>query len=37
MNFVYELLEKHAHPIDIDGTEIRRTAISLPANSAEVL
>lgn len=37
MDFIYDLLEKHARLVDIDGTEIRRTAISLPAKSAEAL
>ena len=37
MDFIYDLLEKHARLIDINGTEIVRTAISLPAKSAEVL
>ena len=37
MEFVYDLLEKHARLIDVEGTGIRRTAISLPAKSAEAL
>lgn len=37
VDFMYDLLEKHARLVDIDGTEIRRTAISLPVKSAEAL
>ena len=37
MVFIYDLLEKHARVIDIDGTEIQRTNISLPPKSAEGL
>lgn len=37
MNFIYNLLENHARLVDLDGTEIRRTATSVPAKSAEAL
>ena len=37
MDFIYDLLGNHARLLDIDGAEIRRTAISLPAKSAEAL
>lgn len=37
VDFIYDLLEKHARLVDIDGTEIRRTAISFPPKSAEAL
>ena len=37
MVFIYDLLEKHARLVDIDGTEIRRTNISITPKSAEVL
>ena len=37
MTFIYDLLEKHARLVDIDGTEIRRTVTSIPAKSAEAL
>ncbi|OCL13142.1 non-reducing polyketide synthase 1 [Glonium stellatum] len=37
VEFLYDLLEKTARLIDIDGSQITRTAISAPAKSAEFL
>ena len=37
MVFIYDLLEKHARLVDIDGTKIRRTNIPITLKSAEVL
>ena len=37
MEFVYDLLEKEAQLIEINGSQMTRTAISPPAKTAEVL
>ncbi|RDW63803.1 conidial yellow pigment biosynthesis polyketide synthase [Coleophoma cylindrospora] len=37
MNLIYDLLEKDARLIDINGSEITRTAVAPPAKSAETL
>ena len=37
VNFLYDLLEKDARLIDTTGSEIKRTAISIPKKSAQAL
>ncbi|RYP54696.1 hypothetical protein DL769_010301 [Monosporascus sp. CRB-8-3] len=37
MNLIYELLEKEARLIDINGSEITRTAVAAPTKSADSL